>query len=68
LLAARGKTEVEIRQVRDSNTGQLARQALEWAFELLEPHPAGLEVAPGKCACSGSAGCNRDRGPHRATL
>jgi len=52
----------------DPDSGQLGRQALERAFEFLEPYPAGLEVAPGESACGDGAGGNRDRGPHRATL
>ena len=36
--------------------------------KFVEPHPAGLEVAPGESACGDGAGGNRDRGPHRATL
>ena len=68
LLAARGEAEVEIREVRDSEAGELGRQPLEGALELFEPHPASLEMAPGESARSRSAGADRDRGPHRATL
>ena len=59
---------MEIRKVRDPDPRELGRQPLERAVELLESHPAGLEMTPGEGARSCSAGGDRDRGPHRATL
>ena len=59
---------MKVREVRDPDAAELGGQPLERALELVEPCPAGLEMAPGESARSRGAGADRDRGPHPATL
>jgi hypothetical protein len=59
---------MEVRQVRDPDPYELGWESVQGTFELVEPHPAGLEVAPAERAGGNGPGADRDRGQHRGTL
>lgn len=54
--------------MRDADSGKLPLESLERALELVEAHPARLEVPPGKPAGHKDDGADRDCGHHGATL